>query len=699
MTKLWKRNYYTSLIWCTYFGLLNPDSNIILNQGTQLLFPKGVHIIKNTGWYLAIIVILFSLTVTLFNTEQAVAEGETVVNRGETIQITATLLQNGTYGYPVSNQKIFFFDQTFNIQLGSDTTDMNGIASISWIIPLNHTLGLTTINATFFGNSSLSLAPSCQWTILTILSSTTIEIDQIPDLLAPGDILHLSVHLTDDSHYPIPNATIAVFKDNIPLALYTTNSTGEIHFEIECNSSWITLGDNNIRVVYEQDLVNFLDTSEYTFTFEISKIQTSLTLQGTYQNKILLNEFVDFYVELSEINNPIPNEFLEIFLDGQPLFSTTSNSSGIAHFHMLIDERFTLGLHTLRIHYNGSERYSESYSNTFIEVTSPVQIIIKVPESVIIGSSVKVEITASDLLGRIIPSSRILISDSPSNQRFTINANPSETTTIFLYELQGPVGVHILNIEITDNSFILNTSSSSTFIAWSSLQLLLEKCNVDHYASPGQEVIFEIHMSDWAGNSSFRQLQLLIDNDIQFSVVTDFYGQTILSFSVPYIENQYNISVFYNGNTTLFELPVKFDYSLRVTSVMPLRLELNFYETIIPLRELSVHLTVRCLNGSTPKGVQVSFEWLDLIFDIRSNEGGTIELHLMVPVASGNYFLYYESETSKSISSTSGSFLINITKTDVMSLEGIGIIGLTIAFIASVGLSTIPIIRRKYLVG
>ncbi len=673
--------------------------NTIQNHGLIYHIPKEVYIIRKSYWVSIVFMVLISLSFTTFNTEPAAAEGEIVVIRGNTITITATLLQNGSYGNPVPDQRIFFFDQTFNTQLGSDKTDMNGIAFISWDIPLNHNLGLTTINATFYGNESLSLTPSCQWTVLTILSSTNIEINQVPDLLAPEDIMSFTIHLTDDSDNSIPNAVLKVFKDSTLLAVSTTNSSGLIHFEIECNSSWITLGNNDISVVYEQDLTNYLDSSEFRFTVEILKISTFLIPQGFCPDEIILNEFMDLYVELSETNTSISNEPLEIFLDSQFLIFTTSNSSGIAHFHIDIDERFALGFHTLRIHYNGTERYSECYFETALVVTSPAQITVKVPESAEIGSNVEIEITASDLLGRVIPNSLISIFDTTSNQKFTISSSLVETITIFHYELQGPTGIHILDIEIIENSFITNNKSSSIFTVWSSPQISLIDCNVEHYASPNQEIVFKIQMNDWAGNCSFRILQLLINDEIQFTNATDTNGQATLSFTVPYTEDHYNISIFYSGNNTLFELPTKFDYTLQVTRLMPIRLELDFYEIISPVRELSVHLTVRGFNGSTPKGVQVNFDWLDSNINAESTDRGTITLHLRIPTISGNYILYYESETSSSVLSTSGSFSIEITTFDVMSLEGVGIAGLLIAIAASAGISTVPIIRRKYLVG
>jgi hypothetical protein len=646
-----------------------------------------------------LLIFLLALFVTSFGAEPVVAEEETVVARGTTITITATLLQNGSYGNPVPDQRIFFFDQTYNILLGSAKTDTNGVAMISWSIPLNHTLGMTMINATFFGNDTLSLASSAQWTFLSIVSSTSINISQISDILAPDDMLTFSVHLTDDSSSSIPDATIAVFKDAILLAKNKTDSSGETHFAIECNSSWITLGDNNIRVVYSQDLDNFLDSSESMFTVNISKIPTSIIPQGSYPDEIILDESFNLYIELSDTEHSLPNEFLEVTLDDNLFSYIKSNSSGIAHLQIDIDERFTLGTHTLRIQYNGTERHSESYYETDLTILTPVQLTVTLPESVEIGVIFEIKVSVSDLLNRLIPDFDISILDITSNQRFTISSSLSEITTIFEYELQGPPGIHNLKIELTGNPFILDTNSISNFTAWSKPEIQLVACNVEHYASPDQEIVFEIQMNDWAGNLSLREIQLSIDGESHLSVHTNNTGGTTLIFSAPSLEDQYNISILYSGNNTLFELATKLDYSLYVTHKMPIRLELDFYEIVSPLRELSVHITITALNGSTPQGITVSFNWLDSIDTVESKEGGIITLHLKIPATIGNHFLSYDSEDLESVQATSGSFLIEISSSDIMSLEGVGITGLVVVLTISVGLSIVPFLRRKYLVG
>ena len=52
------------------------------------------------------------------------AEENFVAVRGDNVTITVTLLQNGTFGNPVPNQRIEFYDQTNNLLLGIDNTDI-----------------------------------------------------------------------------------------------------------------------------------------------------------------------------------------------------------------------------------------------------------------------------------------------------------------------------------------------------------------------------------------------------------------------------------------------------------------------------------------------------------------------------------------------------------------------------------------------
>jgi hypothetical protein len=132
---------------------------------------------------------------------------------------------------------------------------------------------------------------------------------------------------------------------------------------------------------------------------------------------------------------------------------------------------------------------------------------------------------------------------------------------------------------------------------------------------------------------------------------------------------------------------------------MPIIIELDSYEIVAPLHELAVQLTVRGLNGSRLNGVIVNLEWFSFDSTTESSKGGLILLHLTIPTVGGNYTLYFESEPTRFIDSSSGSILIEITSNDIMSIEGVGIIGMIFALVASIGIVSIPIIRRRNLLG
>jgi hypothetical protein len=223
--------------------------------------------------------------------------------------------------------------------------------------------------------------------------------------------------------------------------------------------------------------------------------------------------------------------------------------------------------------------------------------------------------------------------------------------------------------------------------------------NVDHYASPNQEATLEVRLIDWYGNSSSKDLHMFINGEVHISRTTNNEGLAVFHFQAYMIEAQYNISIIYLGNNSKFELPTKYDYNLFVTTLMPIRINLNSYEIIAPLHQISVQLEVEGLNGSLLSGVWINFNWLSFNSTAESIEGGLILLRLTVPSTSGIYFLDYVSKSTSFVESTAGSILIEVAKSEINSLEGVGITGMIFALCASIGLVAIPVIRRRYLIG
>lgn len=623
----------------------------------------------------------------------ASADEEYIAVRGKSITISVILLQNGTYGDPVPDQNIEFYDQTNNLLLGTAITNTTGFASLDWNIPIDHLLGPTIINATFRGNDLLFLAPSYQSFILNILASTEIVLQDTPLILATGDTLSFSVNLLDDTSNPINNRTLFVFRNEILLATTVTNSTGGASFSIHCNSSWSILGENIIRVVHERNIVSYFERAETLFSVEIQKLQTSI--QSNFSlDSILLDESINFEAKLTSIDGGISAN-LEILLDGSHLTIATTDISGNSTINLAIDEQFSLGHHFLTIFYNGSERYSETSCILEFDVISPAIIDIGISSPVIIGLDTNMTISLCDVLGRPIETV-LTVSDISNGRNITIQT-PQDTININIkFTFLGPVGLHDLMVEI-ENQFVTNRTIMNDIVIWSQPELTLLHSNTLNFASPNQELIFNVQLTDWSGNISYQSIDLLRNDEIVTSAITDENGMVVISAIAPNLEGIYNYSVVYPMNMTRYELSTKLDYPLTVSISIPVLVELDHYEVIPPLQKVTVYLQVKCLNGSLIEGIQINISWQSIESYAITQQGGLSVIHLPVPETNGNYTLYYTIEQNHNLASSIGTIDIYISLVDILTSQGIGISGFAIGILTSFTIVAIPLIRQKYL--
>jgi hypothetical protein len=622
------------------------------------------------------------------------AEDELVFRRGENVTITAQLLQNGTYGNPVPNQVVEFFDQTHNVIIGNDTTDVFGIASINWTIPIGYPLGSALINVTFRGNLSLFLSPSTQWVLLNIVSSMRIIINHEIGPFAPGDSFYFTALLLDDMDTPISGAQLTTLCGNTTLASSITNSSGIALFTIPCNNSWTILGENTISVLYDEDLTNFYARTEESFTIQVQQLATMINVSN-HPDELLLGDILTFGVNLSESEGGISAK-IDIYLDDVFFDAIISNSAGNATLLFNIDSRFMPGLHTLHIIYNGSERYSSSFIAFELNVMSPAFLNIEIPETPLVGIATRISISVLDYFGRSFEGTVIMLSDNTNDINTTMQVLYSPPISHILFPIVNSPGIHSLQLKL-GNAFITNNTYYFSLVAWSKPAFVLQESNVAHYASLGQEVVLKIKLADWNGNCTFRAIQIMINGTTMMAESTDDYGIASLKIIVPHIEGIYNISIVYAGNSTLYEVSAKYDYQLTVSHLIPVQLVMYYYEVIPPLQEVTVYLGVRCLNGTWLAGIQIAFTWLSHELSSLSQQEGVLTLHLPVPLESGDYLLYYEVMSGYGLSYSSDSFELSILQNDIVASQGIGIGGFIASILISLTTITIPVIRRRYL--
>lgn len=626
------------------------------------------------------------------------AEGENVVSRGETITITAQLLQNGTYGDPVVNQTIEFFDQTHDSFLGSDMTDSNGLAYIDWPLPSEHPLGFMMINATFRGNQSLSLSPSCQWMPLTVVSSTTMEIQVEDSDLAPGDDLNLIVHLLNDMNESLSGASLMVVSDSLPLGSGITNDTGYVSFSFHCNTSWAQLGENTVSVVYEGNLALFQEGVETSFSVTVEKIATLIKHDNALSDIVTLNDSITLSLTLWANEETLPNGLMMASLDGTTHSSITTNGSGLATLDLRINEGISLNNHTLIIEYTGTDRYSISILQIHFIVTSPVLIEALLPEYIVTGTELEISVVVQDILNRPIPGASITILDTLTEKAVTEPLTGNSNSTQLFLPITGPRGIREFIITVNDAQYVTNGTYRFSEPIWFRPTLSLNQSNILGFASPQQEILLVVHLLNNNANYSNKLVEVYsIDSTLISQSITNQVGIATMAFLAPSSEGHFVFLIVCSGNESAYELSVILQYSFTVAKTIPVIIIFDYYEIIPQLKEIHVQLTIQGLNGSLLRSIPISYGWLSANMEIDSSNHGLISLHLAIPSTAGSYLLSYESEASGSLHSYAGSVVIVIGEADVSAAQGIGIIALAIGSCLSISLVSIPLIRRRYM--
>jgi hypothetical protein len=154
----------------------------------------------------------------------------------------------------------------------------------------------------------------------------------------------------------------------------------------------------------------------------------------------------------------------------------------------------------------------------------------------------------------------------------------------------------------------------------------------------------------------------------------------------------------YTGILSEYELSTTFYYNFKVSRIIPVMIQLEYYEVISPAQEIFVRFVMRGYNGTFLQGVGFTYTWTELTVKTISQSNGIVDLHLPVPGV-GTYILYYESDGSSTLESCSGNITIVISGTEAVAAQGVGISGFVLSITLSLGLVGIPVIYRKYMIG
>jgi hypothetical protein len=628
----------------------------------------------------------------------ASAEETLVVVRGESVPITARLLQNGTFGDPVPNQRLLFYGQTQDTFIGSAITDLNGYATVPWNISINHPLGMSLLNVTFRGNASLSLSSSCQWSSVIVVSQTLIEVQVDETSVHPEDEISLTAKITDDNNASVSGVSLAVYSQTTLLSVASTNTSGYATFTIDCNNTWCTIGQNALRVIFEEDTVRFLNSSQSLFYVDVHQITTSLEIQSPYNSVVSLNDSLWMQMTILAEGESHSDASLSVFLDENPIDVLVSDMNGVATLNLDIDSQYILGIHSLKIEYSGTFRYASSYIELEISVTSPALISVDFPVSIRAGVESEVHVIIHDLFLRPIPNANMTLFDEITHESYLITFSPGQTTATSYITFNEPLGPRYLQFEAS-HLFLTNTTGTVLVIVWLQPNIILIHQDILGYASPSQEVTFRIQLNASGVQVPERRIEWQIRACLMTTSTTDYNGVAEATFTISSVEGTYLLAICYNGSILEYELPAVLEYEIIVSKTVPVAVNLVSYTVSTALQEIAVQLSIIALNGTSLEDVKLHYEWLGQQSLTISQESGIVELGIRIPTASGVYHLYYETDEAPFVQSSTGYHIIIISNEEALAGQGVGIPIIVLSLSVSVSLASIPVLWRRRLIG
>ena len=617
------------------------------------------------------------------------------VSRGEPFQISATVLTNGTFGEPIPNQLVKFYDEKVNQLIGTIITNEQGIATLEHEFLISYPKGYTSINVTYSGNESLALAPSCQWISLLVTSFSYLDLQISETNLAPDDILAFSLTLSDDLGNPIENASLEIFCDSKLVSTISTNETGQTIVNIDLMYSSIGLGPHSIEVIYEGNLTSYFRGVSNTFDFEVKKLQTTINPLTTIPDAVQLNETSFIVVDLTSTEGNLVYTPLELLVDGIPVKNEITNSSGIAEFSIYFNESYSIGSHSIEIRYLGNYKYESMNLTVPIILNTDINLEAVFTSRAILNTNLSVNLRISDIFTRPIPHLLIQIIDLSNNKSILSETFFEEEISLELL-ITGQVGNRSLQVLVEGDYVYPKRDIICIIGVWTSPKILISSSSIFGYASPNQRIIINLHLESQLGNLSSRNVfYSLLGVASNTSTATNQFGTAIIEIIAPEMEGLYILVIDFVGNEENFELSGTYSYSFRVSKRMPVEI-LDFrYEVSHITKQIITRLHIVGLNGSNLGGVPLEFSWLGQTGLAISSDDGILQFELSLPISSGIYDLECHIESTDYIESYFCVFHLIITPIDSNSSEGVGFYPLILGLSGSFSVPLLPIMRRK----
>jgi len=409
------------------------------------------------------IALLMALTLNLislqrgYNIQEVSGSERLVAKRGDKIVLQAKLIDD--LGNPVENETIFFFDETHDVLLGKNNTNSNGVATFSWYVPLNFSIGPLLLNITYYGNSQNFLLSSSSHIAIDIVAElhilhfvTDSTGDKKDRTVAPTDWVFFNVSVIDDLSSTMSNIDVVVVdENNILLAHNITDGQGNTLLKFQVPSTWIGLKPVFIKTNCTD---SYIINSESKILLNVSKIE-KITNVFSFSKIVYYGDIQNISGKLTdEYGTPLKN--VQVYLlDATENIITTTITNGSGMFHLsakITKDLFNVGKNLIFLTSDETNKYMASKVSLYFTVKSKSTIVTNIKNNSILiaNEAYNISILLQDQFNSSISKSNITLIFEGVN--YTVSTDNTGVAYIYLFILPERLGKNNFTFVYEGNS-------------------------------------------------------------------------------------------------------------------------------------------------------------------------------------------------------------------------------------------------------
>jgi hypothetical protein len=333
-------------------------------------------------------------------------------NRGDDLTVKIDLSDN--QGAAIDGEDITVILVGTGVSV-SGTTLLDGSVEIIISVPGNMAPGIATLSATYDGDSTTTgIVGSMKNITFIVLAQTNLTILEGPELVQAGHMFNISGTLRDDLNNSLLSEGVAaggvvhLLVDGQEVASVFTDA-GQGTFTISHTmalDSGIGLHNIELRFIGGRDWVDpigegdalnpeYYLPSSAILEFNVS-VPTAIILIGSGGEvdrdsaMTIMGQLVDI------VDNPLPNQQIDIYVKGEFVTNTQTDSNGDFTAIYIVDKEATLGANEVIVRFNASGFYLESSANDTWYIFSPIVVNVSIGDQLSVGESTNITGSVKD---------------------------------------------------------------------------------------------------------------------------------------------------------------------------------------------------------------------------------------------------------------------------------------------------------------